>query len=39
MQHVITVAAEVYILKPNKSMYAPPRISAVSEVSEKTNEL
>jgi len=38
-QNVITAAAEVYVLKPNKSMYATPRISGISEVSEKTNAL
>jgi hypothetical protein len=39
MQHVNTVAAEVYVLKPNKSMYSPPGVSGVFEMPEKTNAL
>jgi hypothetical protein len=39
IQHVSTVAAEVYVLKQNISMYSPPRNSGVSGVSEKTNAL
>lgn len=37
--HLSNVGAEVYVLKQNKSMYAPPRISGASEVSKKTNAL